>query len=219
MKSLLLSSILLAGAFAFAVVLDSPEAFFYNVGFKRGYELGSKEGFVKGYKQALEDVKTILKAYALDIRALEAGKYLYERNLVTYPRVFRVKDEEGYKIVVKGCKIEDVRSLDEIFRSGIEIPVLEPDLPVKVRQAQANILRLPELSQRVEEATKVPPAPIFVVVSPSATDLLERYNIPYVIEGRGEEKIVKAVFFDEKEANEFCMKHEVCGGEDELEGY
>lgn len=205
------------------MVMDSPEAFFYNMGYKKGYEIGKKQGYVEGYRRALEDVKKVLKLYKADIEALEAGKYLYKEKLVTYPRVFRLKDREGYRIVVRGCQIEDVRSLDQIFeQEGLRIPVLDFTSVLEAQKAQANILSFPELSKKVEETTRVPPKPIFVRVSPSATGLLEKYNIPYVIEGLAEGKVIKAVFFSQKEADEFCNTNKgACtpGGSDELEEY
>lgn len=207
-----------------AVVLDNPESFFYDAGYRKGYSIGRKQGYVEGYRRALEDVKKILRAYEVDVRALESGKYLYKEGLVTYPRVYRVKEKEGYRIVVKGCRIEDVRSLDEIFgKKGLEIPVLDLSLLVEGRKAQERLIRFPELSKRIEEETRVPPKPIFVQVSPSATSLLERYNVPYTVEETATGKrVVRAVFFDEKEAKEFCSRNNgVCGegkgGEDELE--
>lgn len=209
---------------AFSIVMDSPEAFFYNSGYKKGYEIGKKQGYVEGYRKAIEDVKNILEAYRVDIRSLEAGKFLYKKKLITYPRVFRLKDGDGYRIVVKGCRIEDIRSLDDIFtQEGLEIPILDLASVIEAKRSQSDILSFPQLSERVEEATKVPPKPIFIRVSPSATDLLERYNIPYIIEGVSGGEVVKAVFFSQSEVEEFCEKHkEVCssGGEtDELEEY
>lgn len=83
--------------------LNEMQRFYYD----KGAEDTKEKAYLAGYKQAMDDfTKKILPAYAKNIKAYEAGKYLIKEGKITYPRVFRYKDGDSYKIQIEPPAVE-----------------------------------------------------------------------------------------------------------------
>lgn len=84
--------------------------------YKKGLEQGAKDGYQKGYEDALELAKKRLRLYADKIKANESGKYLKEYGgKITNPEIYQLRDGNSINVIVKGCKIEKQLTPDEII--------------------------------------------------------------------------------------------------------
>lgn len=84
--------------------------------YKKGLEVGAKNGYEKGYKDGLELAKKRLRLYSDKIKANESGKYLKEYGgKITNPEIYQIKDGNSINVIVKGCKIEKQLTPDEII--------------------------------------------------------------------------------------------------------
>lgn len=198
-RFLAIFSVVLPTAFTFANIVSSPEEFFYQKGYQEGYAKGKKEGFIEGYKRALQDIKAILNLYKKDLQALEVGKYLSEEQKITYPRIVKIQNPDGsFEIKVIGCRFENLRSLDDI--PNLEVPIVSATEVQKYKEAKEDLVSIPKLSQEVKSAYNNPPKPIIVKVDKKYKNLLEKLNIPYEINDKGE---IKAIFFKQKDYENF----------------
>ena len=200
---------LIAIAFSSSIfaISNSPEEFFYRVGYQKGYKQGYENGYKAGYKQAVEDFKTILKAYKDDIKALEEGKYLVKEGYITAPRLYRIRNSDGtitFKVV--GCRIERLRNLEDIIKNPFVVPVIDKKTVEKVRKASERLITIPQLPNSQPNVEKV--QVYLIPVSKQAKDILNKLGIPYEIDPQSGK--VKAIFFDEKRMNEFCQKYKLC---------
>jgi hypothetical protein len=182
---------------AFAGTITSPEQFFYQKGYNEGFARGKQLGYMEGYKQAMKDVKKILEVYKKDLQALEAGKYLVEEDRITYPRIVKIpKPDGGFEIKIIGCRIEDLRNLDDITKLAVNIPVITEREIKEANEAKQRLISIPKLSEEALAAYKKPPQPIVVPVDKSKRELLDKLNIPYEIDAKGN---IRAIFFSERD--------------------
>jgi len=178
-----------------AGAVSTPEEFFYQKGYQEGFQKGKQIGYIEGYKQAIRDFKKVLAMYRKDLEALEAGKYLMEEEQITYPRI--VKTPDG-RIKIIGCRFESLRSLDELPK--MEIPIISAVEVQEYKKARERLLTIPKLSQEVETAYQTPPKPIIVPVPKDKKGLLEKLNIPYMVDAKGN---IRAIFFSKEDYMRF----------------
>jgi len=90
----------------------NKENFFYNKGFKDGFEDGKR----KGYAQAIREAKRAIDMYKKRIEAYEVSKYLSRKGKITPPRLYQKRDENGkVEIVVKGCEVRGKLTTQDIL--------------------------------------------------------------------------------------------------------
>jgi hypothetical protein len=201
MKTKLFFLFFLPTCYAFAQAVASPEEFFYQKGYNEGFERGKQIGYLEGYRQAMKDFKAILKVYKKDLMALEAGKYLSEEDRITYPRIVKIpKPDGGFEIKIIGCKIEDLRNLDDITKLAVNIPVITEKEIKEANEAKQRLVTIPKLSEEELASYKKPPKPIVVPVDKSKRKILDKLNIPYEIDSKGN---IKAIFFSSKDYEMF----------------
>ena len=206
MKRLFLLQIFSPFIFSFNTFSSSLEQFFYQAGYHKGYAQGYKQGYLEGYKQAEKDLKTILKAYWKDLKALEEGKYLDKEHYITYPRIYKIVNPDGsisYKIV--GCRIEKLRNLEDIIKNPWVVPTISQKEISIVKQASQRLISIPAMKN------ENPPSPTLYIVplKINNTKLLEQLGIPYEKTFENGERI-KAIFFDKEQMIEFCKKYKIC---------
>jgi len=205
MKSKLVMAILLFSSASFSLTMPEQE-FFYKAGYQKGY----KEGYEKGYKDAMQKFlrywKEIINAYYDDIKAKEIGKYLVQEGYITPPSVYRVKKSDGsVEIKVSGCKIEKIRNIEEIIKNPWDIPELDCKRVQEVKKASEEFIKLIETPQGYTyKLAQV----IVVKVKPNSKEILNKLGIPYEISPQTGE--IKAIFFDYKQAINFCNTYKVC---------
>jgi len=201
MKKVLLGlglGLVLISSSSFAI---TKEEFYYQM----GYEQAKKIYYEKGLKDAYEIFMQRLDAYKKDLEAIEAGKYLYQNQLLTYPRVYRILKPDGTaEIKVSGCKIEDLRSLDNIIAQGITIPTFTEDELKKLADGN-NIINIDNINSQPADDLQTP-IHIELKKAGYVKEALERFNVPF--EERDDKYI--AVFFDKKDLDSFCKTTKVC---------
>lgn len=194
--------IVLTGS-VFAVSV-SPEQFFYDQGYKDGYEEGYRKGYEEAKQRAYEYYKKLIELYKADLQALEAGKYLDRKNLITYPRVYRVLKKDGsVEIRVSGCRIEDLRDLEKL--EVYSIPLISEET-IKQTKELEDLLSLPyDVSPPDGIVSK---ESVIVELPMSARSALDRHGIPYIYN----EKLnkIKAVFPSKERLKAFCKIEGVC---------
>jgi len=83
------------------------------------YDLGKKEGKIEGvktgYATALKDFKKLLKRYNRKVKAHEAAKYLMKNGKITYPKIYKVKEGNSYRIVIKPSTVESEFTAEDLF--------------------------------------------------------------------------------------------------------
>jgi hypothetical protein len=84
--------------------------FYYN----KGYSDGKTIGYDKGYQKAIKDVLKVLQKYKTKMEAIESAKYLLREGKITYPQVFKVWKNGGYKIIITPPKVEDKLSITDL---------------------------------------------------------------------------------------------------------
>lgn len=210
MKSKFVLAILLFSSISFGITLSEQE-FFYKAGYQKGY----KEGYEKGYKDAMKKFlhywKEIVNAYYDDIKAKEIGKYLVENGYITPPSVWRIKKDDGsVEIKISGCKIEKIRNIEDIIKNPWDIPELDCKRVQEVKKASEEFIKLIETPNMVSpQGYSYKLAQVVIVkVTPNAKNLLNQLGIPYEISPKSGE--IKAIFFDYKQAQNFCKTYKVC---------
>jgi len=191
---------------AYAQTATSPEQFFFEAGYEKGFKEGYEKGYKEGYRQAVKDFKTVLRAYKDDVKALEFGKYLVRNQYVTYPRVYRVERNGKIELIVEGCRIEKMRSLEDVIRNPWEVPELSCERVEEVQNATERLITVPQTvgGEFSYQKTTV----LIIPLKVKDTSLLNRLGIPYSVNPQTGE--VKAIFFDRREAENFCSKYPVC---------
>lgn len=92
--------------------MSDMQKFYYNLGKSQG----KQEYYLDGYRQAMADYQSILLRWKNDIKGYEAGKYLISESKITYPKVYRVKDESGaYRILIESPVVEKEFTEKDLF--------------------------------------------------------------------------------------------------------
>jgi hypothetical protein len=92
---------------------EEIERFYYNKGYEEGYGKAYKEGYEKAYM----DFRKKLRKYKSELKAVEAGKYLYEEGKLRYPKVYRVRGDDGsYTVKIVPPKIQGELALKELAK-------------------------------------------------------------------------------------------------------
>jgi len=179
------------------------------------FELGVKSAkaqyYKKGYEDALNDLKELFKQYRQKLEEYEAGKYLIENAKITYPRIFRVKEGEDYKVVIEKPQVEKKFDENDLFL----IPMRNKERERIKKLAQEKFVSafemFPYASERLEKDSPLPmnsyakKDSYVVPVSGKSEELkkfLDTYGYKYAESDNGYK-----IFFDtKKEKEDFCLK-------------
>lgn len=150
------------------------------------------EAYRRGWEDAMAYVRERLEALKKDFYALEVGKYLVRKGLITAPRVYKYINEDGETVIkVLGCRIEDVRQLSQIFEEGIYIPQCSEIRSSRPLEVKTGIDVLFKKTFPKKRAIK---------------EVLDELNIPYEITPNG----YQVIFSSPKEYESFCRATRVC---------
>lgn len=119
MLSVNLSKALIVALFATSLLhgteapsdMTQMQKFYYDLGRKSA----KAEYIKKGYKLALGDFKRTISKYKEMVKAQEAGKYLLEEGKITYPRIYKIKENGTYRIKIEAPKVERTFSAEDLF--------------------------------------------------------------------------------------------------------
>jgi hypothetical protein len=203
-----LLGVIFATGLVFSQTAMSPEQFFFDAGYKKGYKEGYEKGYKEGYKQAVKDFKTVLQAYKDDIKALEMGKYLFRNGYITYPRVYRLNENGKVEFKIVGCRLEKIRSLEDVIRNPWQVPEIDCNKIQNVEKASKDLITIPETPVQTEPFSYEKSTVIIIPLKVRDTALLNRLGIPYMT--NPETGKVKAIFFDLKRAEQFCNQYKIC---------
>jgi len=83
------------------------------------YDLGKKAGkveFIKeGYRLATRDFQGIMTKYRKKIAAQQAAKYLIESGKITYPKIYKIRENGSYRIKIMAPIVEQEFSPEDLF--------------------------------------------------------------------------------------------------------
>lgn len=199
------TAILTASFSSYAGTSTTIQDYFYQKGKEEGYKQGFKEGYLKAYY----DIKKSLEKYKNEIRAMEIGKYLYDNQKITPPRVYRVKEGDGkFSVVVKGCEIENIKTIDEIITKGIELPTIVAEDVSKEDLVTGNYIS--KLDSYIPDV-KTDMGSVYIYVfkkSRKVKEALDKFNIPY----EESDSEFKAIFEDADALASFCDATKLCEG-------
>lgn len=192
--------------------LNEMQRFYYN----QGAEDTKETAYNAGYKQAMDDfTKKILPLYSKRIKAYEAGKYLIKEGRITYPKVFRYKEDGAYKIHIEPSVVEkefsekDLYAIPEIDMSickSVTSKSQQNDESGEIYQENTfNIAAKDDPALARDGAPEVRKDKV-VVHLPYKNEGIEQavnnYNINYSITKDGYD----LYFANDKEKNDFCVK-------------
>lgn len=87
-----------------------------NFYYQKGYNDASEKFYKSGYEQAVFDLTKQMQKYRKLIDSYEAGKYYMEKNKITFPKIFRSKDNNGnYIVQIETPEIKEKLTLEDIF--------------------------------------------------------------------------------------------------------
>ncbi|MDD4969864.1 MAG: hypothetical protein PHT07_10595 [Paludibacter sp.] len=199
------SSIDLAG-------LNEMQRFYYE----QGYQDARAKSFDEGYRQAKEEfIGIILPRYSQRIKALEAGKYLVDDGKITYPKVFRYKDKNGYSVHIEAPTVEkyftekDLYMLPEISLTKCEAPTAQQaSIDASAELYGQNAFAIPTKDDVTNNRDTAPETRKEKVVvhlpykNEGLVQALNSYNINYASTKDG----FDLFFSNDAEKNDFCMK-------------
>ena len=188
----------------------STEDFFYE----RGREVGYREGFDEGVRQAMQEAKKMLTLYGNELRAYEIGKYLIKSQNLTYPQVWQELDESGMvKLRIVPSRIEKELSVDELFTKFVTIPTMEGNTKSKTKLSlseknsvylsnrDSNINSLPQgVNASAKQHT------LKIKKTSKNLDILKKANVVFSDEG----ETYNVLFFTNTEKKDFCSQFEIC---------
>jgi len=91
--------------------MTEMQKFYFDLGKKTGKIAGTNEG----YQTALKDFKSLIKKYKKKVKALEAGKYLVQSGKITYPKVYKIREGNSYRIEIKPSIVEREFTPEDLF--------------------------------------------------------------------------------------------------------
>jgi len=113
-KSLIIFLVLMSPTLGFSAKVKNMtkmQRFYYDLGQK-----SKKEEFIRvGYKKAVKDFKGMVSKYRKKVAAYEAGKYLIEEGKITYPKVYKIREGNSYRIKITTPKVEQKFSAEDLF--------------------------------------------------------------------------------------------------------
>lgn len=87
-----------------------------NFYYQKGYNDASEKFYKSGYQQAVFDMMKQTQKYRTLIDTYEAGKYYMQNNKITFPRVYRTRNDNGqYVIHIDTPEVKEKLSLEDIF--------------------------------------------------------------------------------------------------------
>lgn len=186
--------------------LSEMQRFYYQL----GKTDSKKEYFTDGYRQAMRDFADILKKYKERIHAYEAGKYLVSEGKITYPKVYRIKDESGsYRIQIDAPTVEKSLTEKDLFLIPLSssMAAAESQMITEIESASDGFA----IPERDDTTTGRDSAPEVirkqtVVRLPYRNEgikgAIDSYNIPYAVTKDGYD----LMFSTTEEKIDFCMK-------------
>jgi len=206
------------------ITMTQMQKFYYDMGRK-----SSRGEFVKeGYALALEDFRGMLGKYRKQVAAWEAGKYLIEDGKITYPKVYKIRENGAYRVKIMAPKVERTFTPEDLFllpllegrgdsgTLGDSDPYQTDKYSGDIAQARArghkknpNAFGLPRTNEI--RKSKRPSSPGAVksrttlyipYKSPSVQNFLEIYNAKYAETKNG----YQVRFANKKEKKKFCQE-------------
>jgi hypothetical protein len=193
--------------------LNEMQRFYYN----KGAEDAKEKAYNAGYKQAMDNfTKKILPAYAQRIKAYEAGKYLIKEGKITYPKVFRYKEGDSYRIQIEPPVVEKQFTEKDLYilpEASKALCVTQDESNITPKDSEngmydENSFSVPprdDISDSRDSAPEVGKNKVIVHI-PYKNEGIEQavisYNINYAITKDGYD----LYFANELEKSDFCFK-------------
>lgn len=194
--------------------LNEMQRFYYE----QGYQDARAKSFDEGYRQAKDEfTNKILPRYAQRVKAFEAGKYLVEEGKITYPKVFRYRDKNGYSVHIEAPTVEksftekDLYMLPEITMSHCNTADTQQaslDVASSADGYMQNSFDIPakdDVTLGRDSAPEVRKEKVVVHIpykNEGLVQALDSYNINYSSTKDG----LDLFFSNDSEKNDFCMK-------------
>lgn len=194
--------------------LNEMQRFYYE----QGYQDARAKSFDEGYRQAKDEfMNKILPRYAQRVKAFEAGKYLIEDGKITYPKVFRYRDKNGYSIHIEAPTVEktfsekDLYMLPEISMTQCDSKAQQTslsDVAVAAEGYSQNAFNIPmkdDVTLSRDSAPEVRKEKVVAHIpykNEGLMQALDSYNINYSSTKDG----LDLFFSNESEKNDFCIK-------------
>lgn len=80
-----------------------------------GYKKAEVEGILLGYKMAVKDFKVLVEANEAEIEALQAGKYMVKKGKITYPKIWKVREGDSYRVKIEAPTVEREFSAEDLY--------------------------------------------------------------------------------------------------------
>jgi len=192
--------------------LNEMQRFYYE----QGYQDARAKSFDEGYRQAKDEfINKILPRYSQRVKAFEAGKYLVEEGKITYPKVFRYRDKNGYSVHIEAPTVEksftekDLYMLPEITMSQCNTAdSQQASLDAATDTYGQNAFDIPakdDVALNRDSAPEVRKEKVVVHIpykNEGLVQALDSYNINYSSTKDG----LDLFFSNDSEKNDFCMK-------------